>query len=81
MNCLSRRRQRFTPHHEGNSVVSHRIKRFASCSILGAMLAGVGLPANEARAQSGVQLYGIVDDALTYTNNIGGGRTWCRSTE
>lgn len=45
---------------------------------MGAMLAGGGLPANEARAQSSVQLYGIVDDALTYTNNLRGGHTWAQ---
>jgi outer membrane protein OmpU len=78
MNCLTRGRQRLIRHYEDNSVVSHRIKRFALCSIMGAMLAGVGLPADEARAQSSVQLYGIVDDALTYTNNIRGGRTWAQ---
>lgn len=44
--------------------------------MVGATLAGVGLSVNEARAQSSAQLYGIVDDALTYTNNVRGGRTW-----
>lgn len=80
MNCLTRRRQRLIAHHEDNLVVSHRIRRFASCSILGVLLAGVVLPVNEARAQSSVQLYGIVDAALTYTNNINDGRTWAQSS-
>jgi outer membrane protein OmpU len=78
MNFLTRHRQRLIPHHEDSSVVSHWIRRFASCSIMGAMLAGVGLAANEVRAQSSVQLYGVVDDALTYTTNIRGGRTWAQ---
>ncbi|WP_175772198.1 porin [Paraburkholderia phenazinium] len=44
------------------------------------MVAGLLLPANEARAQSSVQLYGIVDGALTYTTNIKGGHAWAQSS-
>lgn len=57
---------RFRRHDDGFSSIYYRQR----------MLAGVVLPVKEARAQSRVQLYGIVDAALTYTNNIDGGRTW-----
>lgn len=80
MNRLTRRKQWLTRYPGDRPVGSRRPNRFASCSIVGAMLAGVVLPVKEARAQSSVQLYGIVDAALTYTNNIDGGRTWAQSS-
>lgn len=78
MNRLKRRKQLLTPHFAEHPVVLDRIKRFASYLMVSATLAGIGLSVNEARAQSSVQLYGIVDDALTYTNNIRGGHTWAQ---
>lgn len=43
--------------------------------VLGALLFAL---ANSVQAQSSVQLYGIVDDALTYVSNEGGGRAWAQ---
>ncbi|RDK01003.1 porin [Paraburkholderia lacunae] len=78
MNRLKRREQWPTRYFADHPVMLNRIKRFASYSMAGAMLIGADLSGNEAHAQSSVQLYGIVDNALTYTNNIRGGHTWAQ---
>ena len=48
----------------------------------GGLLVGAALlaAAGGVRAQGTVQLYGIVDDALTFTTNEGGGRTWAQTS-
>ncbi|RKP45983.1 porin [Trinickia fusca] len=48
------------------------MNRWIGCAVL------CGL-ANVASAQSSVQLYGIVDDALSYISNEAGGRAWAQS--
>lgn len=78
MNRLKRRKQELTQYFVDPDIGRRRIRQFTSYSVIGAMLAGLALSANEVRAQSSVQLYGIVDDALTYTTNVRGGHAWAQ---